>query len=356
MLTSATRAHGQRRGQQARRNENLAERLHIAEDGTVTLFTSKVEVGQGSRTQITQAAAEELRIPVEQVQLVMADTARCPDDGGTAGSRTTPSTVPRVRNACAAARERLIDLAASAWGVQRNAVRYDHGTFVASAEKSLTLGDLASDSKLVEAFDQPPDSDLLIRPVANWSVLGTPTKKVGGEAIVTGRHKYPSDIQLPGMLYGKVLRAPAYNAKLKTVDLTSAQAMPGVNVVRDGDFIGCAAPTSWQATKALESIAASADWQRSEASSSKNLYDRWRRTAGGGSPRGGRGGGAWGDLKNALEGSDQQLRSSYEIAYIQHAPMEPRAAVAQWEDGKLTVWAGTQQPARRRRATRGVSD
>src|SRR6185503_15524291 len=90
---------------------NLAKRLHIGADGTITVLTSKVEVGQGSRTQLTQAAAEELHVPVGQIRLIMADTAVVPDDGGTAGSRTTPSSVPAVRKGCAAARQLLIETA-----------------------------------------------------------------------------------------------------------------------------------------------------------------------------------------------------------------------------------------------------
>jgi isoquinoline 1-oxidoreductase len=108
----STVAQERRRGQQPRRAEQLSERFHLGEDGTVTVLTSKVEVGQGSRTQITQAVAEELGLPVDRIRLIMADTAQCPDDGGTAGSRTTPSTVPRVRNAAAFLRDRLTQLAA----------------------------------------------------------------------------------------------------------------------------------------------------------------------------------------------------------------------------------------------------
>src|SRR5262249_49110656 len=96
---------------------NLAQRLHLGADGVVTVFTSKVEVGQGSRTQLTQAAAQELHLPLEPLRLIMADTKLTPDDGGTAGSRTTPDAVPAVRRACAAARQLLIDTAAAVFGV-----------------------------------------------------------------------------------------------------------------------------------------------------------------------------------------------------------------------------------------------
>ena len=108
---------GRRQGRTGGRTARLTQRFQIGTDGIVTVFTGKVEVGQGSRTQITQAAAEELRLPVERICLVMADTQRCPDDGGTAGSRTTPSTVPVVRAAAAAAHHALTELAAKQLGV-----------------------------------------------------------------------------------------------------------------------------------------------------------------------------------------------------------------------------------------------
>jgi len=106
---------------------NLAQRLHIGADSTITVFTSKVEVGQGSRTQLTQAAAEELRVPVERIRFIMADSAVVPDDGGTAGSRTTPSTVPAIRKACAAARQLLVDTAAATFGVDAKGLSVREG-------------------------------------------------------------------------------------------------------------------------------------------------------------------------------------------------------------------------------------
>ena len=115
VTVAARQVEAQRRS--ARRDEPLSDRFHFGEDGIVTVMTSKVEVGQGSRTQITQAAAEELGVPTSRIRLIMADTELCPDDGGTAGSRTTPSTVPRIRNAAAAARTMLISQASEQLGV-----------------------------------------------------------------------------------------------------------------------------------------------------------------------------------------------------------------------------------------------
>ncbi|MCO6044148.1 molybdopterin-dependent oxidoreductase [Aeoliella sp. ICT_H6.2] len=354
LLLARDNSHAQPGRRQPRRGEPLGDRLHVAEDGIVTVLTSKVEVGQGSRTQITQAAAEELRLPIEKIQLVMADTEQCPDDGGTAGSRTTPSTVPRVRSACAAARERLVELAAATLEVEPGEVQYDRGTFT-TAGRTMSLADLVREAEVAESLQAPPNGEAQVRRVSEWQVLGVPTNKVGAEAIVTGQHRYPSDYQLPGMEYGKVLRPPSYGAKLTSIDLEAGQKLEGVTVVRDGDFVGCTAPSSWQAGKAIEALVATAEWETVDHPSSENLFTHLKETAReGGGRRGRRGGGAAGDVDAALESANQSIDSSFEIAYIQHAPMEPRAAVAEWSDGKLTVWTGSQQPSRVEGELRGA--
>ena len=346
VATAETSNAQRRRGRTARRDEPLADRFHLGEDGIVTVLTSKVEVGQGSRTQITQAAAEELRLPTDRIRLIMADTEQCPDDGGTAGSRTTPSTVPRVRHAAAALRELLANHAAKRMDVARERLVIRDGVFGAGESQRVTLADLATDASLREKLNEvPPVGDVPTVPVARWHVLGTDASKVGGVDVVTGAAKYPSDIIRPHMLYGKVLRPVSYGATLDSIDLAPAESMPGVVVVRDGEFVGCAAATSWQASKALEAIAATARWQRPDHPPSSQVFEHIKTTAheGGGRRRGR---GAWGDRVAALASANKTMESRYEIAYVQHAPMEPRAAVAEWLDGKLTVWTGTQQPAR----------
>ncbi|MEX2287423.1 MAG: molybdopterin cofactor-binding domain-containing protein [Planctomycetaceae bacterium] len=335
-----------RRGRNARRAETLSERFHLGEDGTVTVLTSKVEVGQGARTQITQAVAEEFRLPVDRIRLIMADTGQCPDDGGTSGSQTTPSTVPRVRNAAAAARELLGRHAAEQLGVSRSQLVIKDGVFSADAGKQLTFAQLAADKELRAQLNASPPADgVEITPTNEWRVLGTAVKKVDGRDVVTGAAKYPSDISRPGMLYGKVLRPASYGATLKSIDLAPAQAMHDVTVVRDGEFVGCAAPTSWQAAKAVNAVAQKAEWERPPHPSSEQLFTRLKETGrkDGGGRRGSR---EWGDVEKALADASKKFSAEYTVAYIQHAPMEPRAAVAEWTDGRLTVWTGTQQPAR----------
>jgi CO/xanthine dehydrogenase Mo-binding subunit len=341
LVVSAGTSRAQTRGRSPRRAERLSERFHLGADGVVTVLTSKVEVGQGARTEITQAAAEELRLPMDRVRLIMADTEQCPDDGGTAGSRTTPSTVPRVRNAAATLREFLITQAAGRLGAPRDQVTVQDGLFRGGGQQ-VSLAELVDDERMPQSLaDASPSEDALVTPIENWQVLGRAQPKVGGREVVTGTAVYPSDIQRPGMLYGKVLRPISQGAQLKSIELDVAQAMEGVNVVRDGEFVGCTAPTSWLAAQAVDSLARTCQWERPPQTSSEELFEHLKQTARG-QNRGG------GDPQPELSSDEakQKFDSRYTIAYIQHAPMEPRAAVAEWQDGKLTVWTGSQQPSR----------
>src|SRR5690606_34693459 len=158
--------------------------------------------------------------PMEKIQVVMADTARCPDDGGTAGSRTTPSTVPRVRAAAAAAREMLLGLAADRLEVARSQLTFADGVFRTATGEQLTLAELASDQELrTRLASRTVADDAEVTPVDHWRVLGTSAPKVSGREVVTGAAQYPSDIVRPGMWYGKVLRPASFGAVLKSIDL-----------------------------------------------------------------------------------------------------------------------------------------
>lgn len=315
----------------------ITSRVHVGRDGAITVLTGKVEGGQGARTELTQAAAEELRVPVERIHLLMADTSQVPDDGITAGSRSTPSTVPAVRQGCAAAREALAGLAARRWGVAPSAVSVRDGKVVhAPTSRELSYGELAADENLARAFREPPSGNVTVTPVTEWKVLGRSVPRANRRDLVTGAHRYPSDIIRPGMLYGKVLRPPTYGARLTGIDLAAAQAFKEIVVVRDDQFVGVAGPTTRQAEEALSALARTAQWEPSPQPSSKNLYEHLRRHADGGVPAN--------PFQDELAAAARTLRQAYHVAYVQHAPLEPRAAVAEWQDGKLTVWTGTQNP------------
>jgi isoquinoline 1-oxidoreductase len=316
---------------------NLAARIHIAKDGAITVMTGKVECGQGARAELTQAAAEELHVSANQIVLIMADTGLVPDDGMTAGSRTSPSTVPAIRQGAAAAREVLIGLAALQWSVPKNELTANEGKIVhATSKREITYGELAANEEGIKAFAQGLPAEITLTPVKEWKVLGTPVARPNRRDLVTGGHQYPSDIARPGMLYGKVLRAPAYGAKMTSVDLAPARAMKDVIVIEDGAFIGVAAPTSFQAKQAIDAITKTAQWKHSPQVSSKDLYAHLKDKAQGGVPKN--------PFADELAKAAKSIKQSYRVAYVQHTPLEPRAAVAEWEAGKLTVWTGTQNP------------
>jgi isoquinoline 1-oxidoreductase subunit beta len=172
--------------------------------------------------------------------------------------------------------------------------------------------------------------------VKEWRVLGTSVPRPNRRDLVTGAHLFPSDIIRPGMWHGKVLRAPSYGAKLVSIDLEPARAMKDLAVVRDGDFVGVAAPTTMRARQALEALAQTAKWEPAPHPSSKELYDYLRQHAQGGVPKN--------PHEAELAAAKRVLSQTYRTAYVQHAPLEARVAVAEWTDGKLTVWTGTQAP------------
>src|SRR5947207_4475227 len=345
-IVPVTRALAQQRGQgesgRGGSNERLPNDLgawiHIDEDGGVTVFTGKVEVGQNTRTSLTQAVADELHVPIDSVHLVMGDTDLTPFDMGTFGSRSTPTMAPQLRKAAAAAREMLIAMAAEQLKVAPGDLRIVDARFLNhDKSKTLTLAEVVKGRKLVKVI---PD-DIAITQPKDWTIAGTPVAKVDAKNFVTGKHRYTSDIKREGMLYGKVVRPATFNATLVSSDTKTAEAIPGVKVVRDGNFIGVAAPDQQTAANAAKVIAT--DWKSPGQPSNAELFDLLRKPA---SERRGGGGGSrpQGSIDDGLAQADKKLEQTYTVAYIAHAPLEPRAAVAEWNSDKLTVWTGSQRP------------
>src|SRR5439155_5734819 len=160
-----------------------------------------------------------------------------PYDAGTFGSRTTPDMFAQLRKVAAAAREALIDLAAESWKVDRTLLSAVDGKITRSDTKdSVSYGQLTKGQQVLKSVSDKSQTT----PAGQWKVAGTSVHKVEGRAIVTGKHKYSSDVKLPGMLHGKVLRPASFDAKLETLDTKAAEAMQGVTVVRDGNFVGVA--------------------------------------------------------------------------------------------------------------------
>ena len=349
-IVPATRTLAQERDQEetgrARSNNNVPNDvgawIHIDEAGGVTAFTGKVEFGQNIRTSLTQVVAEELHVPLSTVRMVMGDTEQVPFDMGTFGSRTTPTMAPQLRKAAAAAREMLIAMATEQLQVPPGDLRLVDARFLEpDGSKALTLAEVAKGRKLVKVIPE----NIVVKQPSEWTIAGTSVTKVDAEDFVTGKHRYTSDIKREGMLYGKVVRPAAFNAKLRSANTKPAEAIRGVKVVVDENFIGVVAPDQQTANRAATLIAV--DWQSPRQPSNAELFDLLRKPAperrGGGEGRG-RGSRPQGSIADGLAAADKKLSETYTVAYIAHAPLEPRAAVAEWSGDKLTVWTATQRP------------
>lgn len=314
--------------------DQLSSWIHVGADGNITVFTGKAEVGQNIRTSLSQIVAEELNTGVDKITMILGDTDLTPYDRGTFGSRSIPYMGPSLRKAAATAREVLIDMASTSWKADRTSLYVENG-FVKdrSTGKSVNIGELTKG----DTFVKPVNDKVKVTPIEEWKIAGTSVPKVNGASFVTGKHKYTSDLKLDGMLYGKVLRAPSYGAKLVSADISKAQQISGVTVVKDGDFIGVAAPDRKTAEKAVKAI--DAKWDTSTQPSRESIFEYIRKNS-----QPAREPDIAGNMEQELANSDFKLEQTFNINYIAHVPLEPRAGLAKWDGDKVTVWTGTQRP------------
>jgi nicotinate dehydrogenase subunit B len=281
--------------------------LHVADIGIVTAFTGKVDVGQDNRTALRMLVAEEMQVPLSTVRLAMGDTDLCPYDIGTFGSRSMPDAGGPLRRVAAHARG---------------------------------LAPAPAGSRRVEVVTGSP---VLTEP-ARWQVAGTATTPPGVFAAVTGSKLFGSDLTLPGLWHGAVLRPPVLGAVLRHLDTSAVDDREGVVVVRTQDLVGVAAAGAADARSALAELRV--EWDVPPAPSEEDLVPFLRSHPGVDSE-------GWagpfhredGDVDAALARAAHVLEATYTTAFIAPAALEPRAAVAVWDDdGRLTVWTGTQTP------------
>lgn len=328
---AAQHFHGHGRMMDEQLPDNIGAWLHIDQTGGVTVYTGKAEMGQNIRTSLSQGVAEELRVPIASVRLVMADTERTPFDLGTFGSRTTPTMNLRLRRVASSARDLLIELAAKQWNAAPSALRAENGMVSdPAAGREVSYGRLAAGRELASAVIEADDP---LRPAAEWSVAGHSAPKVDGIDFVTGAHRFSPDVKRPGMLCGKVLRPPSFGATLVTLDAEQARKMPGVTVFHQDNFVGVSAPSEQAAIKAIAAL--HGQWkEKSGQVSSADLYAYLKQN----------GQAKAHESEPAIPSGSHHLKQTYTVAYIAHAPLETRAAVAEWRDGNVTVWTGTQRP------------
>src|SRR5256885_845386 len=243
-------------------NRMLDAWLRVDADGTVTIFTGKIELGQGIGTALTQIAADELDVDLKRVRIVHGDTARTPNEGQTAGSQSVENSGTAVRFACAEARDILVNAAAAKLGVDATALSVSDGTCIAPGGKSLAYWDLVADANL----KREASAKVKPKPASEHKWVGKSILRRDIPKKMTGGAAYVQDVRLPGMVFGRVVRPPSPGAQLVSFDEAAVKRMPGViAVVRDGSFLGVAAEREEQAIRARDAMKKSARWKESES-------------------------------------------------------------------------------------------
>ena len=305
--------------------------IRIAPDGHATVFTGKVELGQGIKTALMQLAIDELDLPDNSVTLVTADTGRTPNEGITAGSHSMQDSGTAIVNAAANVRHLLAGAAARGWGVAPEAVVTRRGTVRAADGRSIGYGELAAALDL--QVDAQPGMPRLPREARR--IVGRSVRRVDIPAKLTGGRAYVHDLALPGMLHARVVRGPSEGTRLVSPDLAGVARLPGIQVVRDGNFAAILSPREWPLIQALQ-VLNRAQWQPSEPPLPV------------------------GDLSAAIQHLPAQVRpildrhdapgavavrrlaARYQRPYLMHGAIGPSCAVALFENGQMTVWTHSQ--------------
>jgi len=303
--------------------------------GNVTVFSGKVDLGTGVYTALTQIAADELYVSFEQVKIVQGDTALTPDQGNTWGSLTIQAGGVQIRQACATAREALLDQAAAKLGAARNELAVRDGIISSqSSGRKISYGELVGGRN----FELKLNPKAPLKPVSEYTLVGRSVNRLDIPGKVTGRFTYMHDFKRPGMLHARVVRPAALRATLVSHDDRAAKRIPGfVKTVRKDNFLAAVAKTEWGSIRAAEAI--QAKWTSWAGLPDKTrLWDHVRGTkvvrdevfqnVG--------------DTAKAMPAGARQLSATYDFAVHTHGSIGPSCAVADYRDGQLTVWSSSQ--------------
>ncbi|HYX01076.1 MAG TPA: molybdopterin cofactor-binding domain-containing protein [Reyranella sp.] len=305
--------------------------IRIDADGRITVFTGKAELGQGIKTALIQIAADELAVPPDHISLVTADTARTPDEGVTAGSRSLSDSGRAILNAAANVRILLTESAAWRMLTEPDKIELRDGVAHAPNGENLTYGELAAVLSLhVEAKPDMP------RRTGASRLIGIDLPRVDIPAKVTGGAAYVQDMRRPGLLHARVVRGPSDGTRLKAADFHTVTQMPGVvRVVRDGSFTAVLAETEWAVIKALRRLQA-AGWERPGAPlPAEDMAEAIRRLPARDV--------AIFDTPGPPAPSDGKvLKARYSRPCLLHGSIGPSCAVALWENEGVTVWTHSQ--------------
>jgi nicotinate dehydrogenase subunit B len=313
-------------------NPMLDAWLRINADGSATIFSGKVELGQGISTALAQIAADELDLPLARVEMITGDTAQTPDEGYTSGSQSIEYGGTAIRLACAEARALLVDAAAKRLELPADALNVSEGVISALDGRKLGYGELVAGLDLrreVTATAAP-------KPLTEQKIVGRSVPRRDIPAKVTGGAAYVQDVRLPGMVHGRVVRPPRYGARLDNLDEATARAVPGViAVVHDGSFLGVVTEREEQAIKARDALIRAAKWSGgSELPDPARLYEQLMALPTQSS--------VISEKQAAASPAAQTLEATYTRPYMAHASIGPSCAVAEFKDSKLTVWTHSQ--------------
>jgi nicotinate dehydrogenase subunit B len=314
-------------------NPLLSQWVDLSEPGVARVFSAKVEIGQGIVTAIAQIAATELRLPMSKVVVVSGDTRCCPDESYTAGSMSIEVGGTSVRMACAEARRAIVEHAAQMLGAEDSRVAADGGLILLDgAPSGLDYWQVARDVD----WKRPVTGTAPFAVPAGSTSLGKSVARLDLPAKVTGA-AFIHDLEIPGMIHGRVMRPPSYGARLQSLDTSAVEQMPGVvKIWTSGDFVGVCCEREYQAVKALEAIRAGARWIESEVSAGTR---------------------SWRELLPTLRSIDSEsevgerpartanprrLSATYSRPPLAHASMAPSCAVAVYDESGLTVWTHSQ--------------
>ena len=319
-------------------NRLLGGWLRINANGTVTVFTGKVELGQGILTALSQIVSDELDVDLKRLEVVSGDTALTPNEGVTAGSLSIQDSGTALRYACAEARGLLLQSAAARLGVAAADLSVSDGAIThAGATTSTSYWTLASDASLLK---REASGKASLKPGSGHRLIGQSVKRRDIPAKVTGGEAYVQDMRLPGMVFGRVVRPDSLRVRLLSVDEAAARGMPGVvAVVRDGSFLAVAARREEQAIAAAAALRASAHWDAPAdlppAGGALFTYMKKQRMQDS----------VVSEKKDPAAQAAPGLRifeAEFTKPYQAHASIGPSCAVAEWQDGKLRVWCHSQ--------------
>jgi CO/xanthine dehydrogenase Mo-binding subunit len=317
--------------------EDVDAYLLIGADGRVSVFSGKIEMGQGVMTSLAQMAAEELGVDLQSIDMVLGDTDRCPWDMGTFGSMTTRMFGPALRAAAAEARVVLTGLAAARLGVaaERLSVRRGIVSVTDAPSRQVSYAELARGQRLLRRVD----AAAVLKAAADFQVMGRAATRLDARAKVTGEAKFAGDIRLAGQLYARILRPPVHRAQLRSLDTSVAEAMAGVTVIRRDDLVAVLHADPERSSEALAALRAEWDLPQEAGPDHESIFEHLAQSGAALTESAHRG-----DVVAARPRAARVFESTYRKGYVAHAPIEPHAALAGFSAGRVTVWASTQTP------------